>query len=72
MILHNGLGAPWQLTEGTFSVFSFCKVVEGGGSEEWGKEKTQTTSESLGECLLSDDLFLIILNGEIMLTLEVM
>lgn len=43
MILHNGLGAPWQLTEGTFSVFSFCKVVEDGGSEEWGKEKTQTT-----------------------------
>lgn len=41
MILHNGLGAPWQLTEGTFSVFSFCKVVWGGG--ERGEEKTQTT-----------------------------
>ena len=26
MILHNGLGAPWQLAEGTFTVFSFCKV----------------------------------------------
>lgn len=40
MILHNGLGAPWQLTEGTFSVFSFCKVV---GGKEAGGEKTQTT-----------------------------
>lgn len=41
MILHNGLGAPWQLTEGTFSVFSFCKVV--GGWRGGGGQKTQTT-----------------------------
>lgn len=26
MILHNGLGAPWQLAEGTFAIFSFWKV----------------------------------------------
>lgn len=26
MILHNGLGAPWQLAGGTFTVFSFGKV----------------------------------------------
>lgn len=56
MILHNGLGAPWQLTEGTFTVFSFCKVE--------GKKPPQLAHWVTGGHLGLDTLLLVIWNGQ--------
>lgn len=62
MILHNGLGAPWQLTEGTFTVFSFCKVegkkpTPASPASHWGafmtRYFTSGDSERAESCLLT-------------------
>lgn len=56
MILHNGLGVPWQLAQGTFTVFSFCKAE--------GKNPHQLAQSVTGEHLKPDTLLLVIRNGQ--------